>query len=73
MSGFSSYKGGTFVGIWKYALLVFLGGCSYGVVSSFVKIAYSLGFNVNDVTGSQYFFGAIMLWIATMILEKEVP
>ncbi len=47
--------------ILNYALLVFLGGCSYGVVSTFVKLGYSEGFRLSEVTGSQYFFGAIML------------
>ena len=44
------------MGLWKYGLLVFLGGCSYGMVSTFVKLAYGLGFGVSDVTGTQYFF-----------------
>ncbi|WP_338448942.1 DMT family transporter [Niallia oryzisoli] len=57
--------------IWKYGLLVFLGGCSYGVVSTFVKLAYSEGFNVSDITGTQYFFGAIMLWILSMFIQKN--
>jgi len=57
--------------IWKYALFVFLGGCSYGVVSTFVKLAYSEGFTVNDVTGTQYFFGAIMLWILSIFIPKN--
>ena len=58
------------MGIWKYALLVFLGGCSYGVVSTFVKLAYSHGFLLSDVTGSQYFLGAIMLWIISLFVPK---
>ncbi len=61
------------MGLWKYALLVFLGGCSYGVVSTFVKIAYSHGYSVSDVTGTQYFFGAFMLWIVTMFVRKKNP
>ncbi|WP_071393968.1 EamA family transporter [Bacillus tuaregi] len=56
---------------WKFALLVFLGGCSYGVVSTFVKLAYSQGFNVSDVTGTQYFFGAILLWILSYFMPKS--
>ena len=58
------------MGIWKYALLVFLGGCSYGVVSTFVKLAYGEGFNVGDVTGSQYVLGAVMLWIFSIFVPK---
>src|SRR3954469_8936360 len=59
------------MGIWKYALLVFLGGCSYGVVSTFVKLGFSDGFGVSDVTGSQYFFGAIMLWIISIFVPRD--
>ena len=58
--------------LWKYALLVFLGGCSYGVVSTFVKLAYSHGYSVSDVTGTQYFFGALMLSIVTMFVRKRI-
>lgn len=59
------------MGLWKYALLVFLGGCSYGVISTFVKIAYSHGYTVGDVTGSQYLLGALMLWIVSMIIQRK--
>ncbi|MFJ5622716.1 EamA family transporter [Peribacillus loiseleuriae] len=58
------------MGIWKYALLVFLGGCSYGVISSFVKLGYGDGFGIDDLTGSQYLLGAIMLWIITIFVPK---
>lgn len=46
-----------------YALLVFLSGCSYGVLSTIVKTAYAAGFQVADVSGSQAFFGMCLLWI----------
>lgn len=59
------------MGIWKYALLVFLGGCSYGVVSTFVKLGFSDGFGVSDVTGSQYLFGALMLWIISIFVPRN--
>lgn len=58
------------MGIWKYALLVFLGGCSYGVVSTFVKLAYGEGFTQGEITGSQYFLGAVMLWIVAIFVPK---
>lgn len=57
--------------ILNYALLVFLGGCSYGVVSTFVKLGYSEGFRLSEVTGSQYFFGAIMLWAIAIFVPKK--
>ncbi|WP_279620598.1 DMT family transporter [Priestia megaterium] len=56
--------------IWIYALLVFFGGCSYGVVSTFVKIAYNQGFRLSEITGAQYFFGCIMLWIISTFVPK---
>lgn len=58
------------MGIWKYALLVFLGGCSYGVVSTIVKLAYGDGFVLGEVTGSQYVLGALMLWIIAIFVPK---
>lgn len=58
------------MGMWKYAVLVFLGGCSYGVISSFVKLAYGDGFALGDVTGSQYVLGAIMLWLFALFVPK---
>ncbi|PES29597.1 EamA family transporter [Priestia megaterium] len=57
--------------ILNYALLVFLGGCSYGVVSTFVKLGYGEGFRLSEVTGSQYFFGAIMLWAIAIFVPKD--
>ncbi len=56
--------------LWKYSLLVFLGGCSYGVVSTFVKLAYRDGFTISAVTGIQYLCGAIMLWLAALFVPK---
>ena len=58
------------MGIWRYALLVFLGGCSYGVVSTFVKLAYGEGFTQGEITGSQYLLGAVMLWIVAIFVPK---
>ncbi|MEB3103723.1 EamA family transporter [Ferviditalea candida] len=46
----------------RWAVLVFLGACSYGVLSTFVKLAYHAGFTVQEVVGSQAFFGILLLW-----------
>lgn len=56
--------------MWKYSLIVFLGGCSYGVVSTFVKLSYKGGFVANEITGAQYFFGAILLWVTALFIAK---
>ena len=43
-------------------LLVFLGACSFGVLSSIVKTAYKSGYTLGQVTGVQCFFGMLILW-----------
>ena len=57
--------------LWHYALIVFLGGCCYGILSTFVKLAYAAGFTVTVVTGGQYFFGTILTWLAVLFTKKE--
>ncbi|MFF2886901.1 DMT family transporter [Paenibacillus sp. NPDC057967] len=56
--------------LWHYALIVFLGGCCYGILSTFVKLAYAAGFSVSDVTGGQYLFGAVLAWLAVLFTKK---
>lgn len=56
---------------WHYALIVFLGGCCYGVLSTFVKLAYSAGFTVKEVTGSQYLLGTLLIWIVALFSKKK--
>ncbi|MDR7240196.1 EamA family transporter [Neobacillus drentensis] len=56
---------------WQYALIVFLGGCCYGVLSTFVKLAYSAGFTVTQVTGSQYLVGTLLIWVVALFSKKK--
>ncbi|MFP5112550.1 EamA family transporter [Bacillaceae bacterium C204] len=56
---------------WHYALIVFLGGCCYGVLSTFVKLAYSAGFTVKEVTGSQYLLGTLLIWMVALFSKKK--
>lgn len=56
---------------WQYALIVFLGGCCYGILSTFVKLAYSAGYSVTEVTGGQYFFGALLTWGLVLCTKKK--
>lgn len=56
---------------WHYALMVFLGGCCYGILSTFVKLAYSAGFTMPAVTGSQFLFGTCMIWMVTIFTKKK--
>jgi drug/metabolite transporter (DMT)-like permease len=56
---------------WHYALIVFLGGCCYGVLSTFVKIAYSNGYSVKEVTAAQYIYGTLLTWILVLFTTKK--
>ncbi|SIT73586.1 EamA family transporter [Pontibacter indicus] len=48
-------------------LLVFLGACSFGILSTFVKLAYQEGYTLGDVTGTQVFFGFVILWSIVLL------
>ena len=56
---------------WHYALIIFLGGCCYGVLSTFVKLAYSAGYSVTEVTGGQYLFGTLLTWVLVLFTKKK--
>ena len=56
---------------WFYVMCVFLGGCSFGVLSTFVKLAYEAGFTMFEVTGSQSIIGTIMIWILAVFVKKQ--
>ena len=48
--------------MFKGAVFVFLGACSFGILSTFVKLAYTDGFTLGEVTGIQAFLGVLILW-----------
>jgi drug/metabolite transporter (DMT)-like permease len=56
---------------WQYALIVLIGGCCYGALSTFVKLAYSAGFTSAQVTGSQFLMGTVLIWIAALFTKKK--
>jgi len=51
----------------KGILYIIIGSACYGVLSTFVKLAYNDGFIVNDVVGIQMFVGAVLLWSIVFI------
>jgi drug/metabolite transporter (DMT)-like permease len=57
--------------LFKYSFLVLVGACSYGVISTIIKIAYMHGFTVNEVIGSQYLFGFIMFLICVTLFSRR--
>ncbi len=48
-------------------ILVFLGACSFGILSTFVKLAYREGFSLGEVTGVQAGFGCAILWAIVLV------
>lgn len=57
----------------KGGIIVFLGGCSFGVLSTLVKLAYASGYNVGQVTGAQSSLGALILWIIYLLQKQLKP
>lgn len=48
----------------KFSLLVLLGACSYGVLSTVFKLGFIDGFSANELLGGQYVFG----WTGLLLL-----
>ena len=57
---------------WHFIILVLLGGVSFGILSTFVKLAYGQGQSLADVTSAQAYFGAAILWILLIIFKATV-
>ncbi|WP_110112282.1 EamA family transporter [Bacillus sp. CGMCC 1.16541] len=55
----------------RYMIVVFLGACSYGVLSTIVKFAYNKGYIARDVIGAQIFFGCLFLWMLTFLFSRK--
>lgn len=56
--------------MFKNGLLVLLGGCSFGVLSTFVKLAYEENYSLGEISGVQVLFGMVILW--TIFLSGKV-
>tara|TARA_R100001369_G_scaffold29172_1_gene52369 strand:+ start:60730 stop:61629 length:900 start_codon:yes stop_codon:yes gene_type:complete len=57
--------------ILKGSLLVALGASSYGMLTTFVKMAYAEGYTSYEITFSQMFLGLIGLIIINLIFVRE--
>jgi drug/metabolite transporter (DMT)-like permease len=55
----------------KGILYIIIGSACYGVLSTFVKLAYNDGFIINDVVGSQMLVGAILLWSVVLFNQNK--
>jgi len=52
-------------------LCVFLAGCSYGLLSIFLKLAYGKGFEASEVVGAQYFMGWLILLVLALFRHSQ--
>ncbi|WP_143307996.1 EamA family transporter [Chitinophaga vietnamensis] len=49
--------------MWKGIVLVLLGACSFGILSTIVKLGYQQGFTLGELCSVQAGFGMLALWI----------
>ncbi|MED4755497.1 DMT family transporter [Brevibacillus choshinensis] len=57
----------------RYILLVFIGACSYGILSTIVKLAYGQGYSPAEVIGGQMFFGFVLTWLPSLFFLRTKP
>lgn len=57
----------------RYILLVFLGACSYGILSTIVKLAYGQGYSPAEVIGGQMFFGLVLTLLPSLFFLRKRP
>lgn len=55
----------------KYILMVFIGACSFGILSTFVKLANREGYPAAEISASQAFTGMVVLWGWALIRRKK--
>lgn len=54
-------------------IAVFLGACSYGIVSTIAKFAYAAGFSAPELVGTQLMVAASLLWLITLVVKGQRP
>lgn len=55
----------------KYLLMVFAGACSFGILSTFVKLAYREGYTAAGISVTQAFTGMLVLWLCVWLKRKQ--
>lgn len=56
----------------KASMLVLLGAASFGILSTFVKLAYNHGFTPGEVTGSQVLIGLVAMWLISLPYWRKI-
>lgn len=58
--------------MFKGAILVFLGACSYGVLSTFMKLSILRNhYSVENIASAQAFIGMVVLWGISAVTRKK--
>lgn len=57
----------------RWMIAVFLGACSYGIVSTIAKFAYAAGFTAPELVGAQLLVAATLLWLITFAVKGQRP
>src|ERR1700741_4036700 len=55
----------------KYIVMVFTGACCFGILSTFVKVAYQEGYTTGDISGSQACLGMRALWLLYLLQQRR--
>lgn len=55
----------------KHIVSVFLGAASYGILSTFVVLAYGQGYSLGEVVGSQMMIGFLLTWALSALLRNR--
>lgn len=54
-------------------LMILIGSSSYGMLSTFVKLAYKHNYTTAEVTVAQFVWGALILSLLAMFMSKDGP
>ncbi|WP_143306003.1 EamA family transporter [Chitinophaga vietnamensis] len=55
----------------RYIWMVFAGACSFGILSTFVKLAYRQGYTAAEISVSQAFTGMLALGLLALLFDRQ--
>ena len=59
------------MGRWLAIVLVIIGASSYGLLSSYIKMAYDQGFTDGQITPAQMTMGTLFVWLLILFHKKS--
>ena len=58
---------------WMYPLFVILGACSYGILSTIIKLAIADGYTAPQAVTSQYYTGFLLAALMYLVVRRKLP